>query len=65
MILLEIKLLIDLRVSKASSKNNSETNEEEILRERYIYIYISPEKRQKTVDMIMYNNGISNNKKIY
>ena len=63
MILLEIKLLIDLRVSKASSKNNSETNEEEILRERYIYI--SPEKRQKTVDMILYNNGISNNKKIY
>ena len=63
MILLEIKLLIDLRVSKASSKNNSETNEEEILRERYIYV--SPEKRQKTVDMILYNNGISNNKKIY
>ena len=33
--------------------------------EKDIYIYISPEKRQKTVDMIMYNNGISNNKKIY
>ena len=33
--------------------------------EKDIYMYISPEKRQKTVDMIMYNNGISNNKKIY
>ena len=31
----------------------------------YIYIYIYPEKRQKTVDIIIYNNGISNNKKIY
>ena len=37
-----------MRVSKTSSKNNSETNEEEkILRERYI----SPEKRQKIFDL--------------
>ena len=34
------------RVSKTSPKNNSETNEEEILRERYI----SPELRQKIID---------------
>ena len=33
--------------------------------EKDIYIYIYPEKRQKTVDIIIYNNGISNNKKIY
>ena len=31
------------RVSKSSPKNNSETNEEEILRKKYI----SPELRQK------------------
>ena len=34
------------RVSKNSPKNNSETNEEEIIREKYI----SPELRQKTID---------------
>ena len=34
------------RVSKTSPKNNSETNEEEILRERYT----SPELRQKIID---------------
>ena len=39
---LEIKLLIKLQ---ESPKNNSETNEEEILRERYI----SPEQRQKII----------------
>ena len=46
MILLEIKLLIDLRVSKSSPKNNSETNEEEILRERYIYIYLQKKDKK-------------------
>ena len=40
MIYWEIKLLIKLQVSKTSSKNNLETNEE-ILREKYI----SPELR--------------------
>ena len=39
---LEIKLLTKLQ---ESPKNNSETNEEEILRERYI----SPEQRQKII----------------
>ena len=34
------------KVSKISPKNNSEINEEEILRERYI----SPEKRLKTIN---------------
>ena len=34
------------RVSKNSPKNTSETNEEEIIREKYI----SPELRQKTID---------------
>ena len=34
------------RVSKTSPKNNSETNEEKILRERYI----SPKIRQKIID---------------
>ena len=34
------------RISKTSPQNNPETNEEEILRERYI----SPEQRQKIVD---------------
>ena len=34
------------RVSKNSPQNNSETNEEEILRERYI----SPELRHKIID---------------
>ena len=34
------------RVSKNSPKNNSETNEEEIIREKFI----SPELRQKTID---------------
>ena len=33
------------RVSKTSPKNNSETNEEEILKERYI----PPEQRQKII----------------
>ena len=35
-----IKLLIKLLVSKTLSQNNSTTNEEEIPKERYIYIYI-------------------------
>ena len=39
---MEIKLLIKLQ---ESPKNNSETNEEEILRDRYI----SPEQRQKII----------------
>ena len=34
------------RVSKTSPQNNSETNENEILRERYIF----PEERQKIID---------------
>ena len=34
------------RVSKKSPQNNSETNQKEILRERYI----SPEQRQKIID---------------
>ena len=34
------------RISKTSPQNNPETNEEEILRERYI----SPEQRQNIVD---------------
>ena len=34
------------RASKTSTKNNSETNEEEILRERYI----SPKRRSKVTD---------------
>ena len=34
------------RVSKTSPQNNSETNQKEILRERYI----SPEQRQKIID---------------
>ena len=34
------------KVSKTSPENNSETNEEEILREKYI----SPELRQKITD---------------
>ena len=38
-------MLIKLRVSKTSPKNNSETNEEEILWEKYI----SQELRQKIV----------------
>ena len=34
------------RASKTSPKNNSETNEEEILRERYIF----PKRRSKVTD---------------
>ena len=34
------------RVSKTSPQNNSKTNENEILRERYIF----PEERQKIID---------------
>ena len=34
------------RVSKTSPQNNSETNQKEILRERYI----SPEQKQKIID---------------
>ena len=45
MIKLEIKLMIK-RVSKNSPKNNSETNEEEILRRRYV----PEEQRQKVID---------------
>ena len=36
----------DKRASKTSQRNNSETNGEEILRERYL----SPELRQKIID---------------
>ena len=43
---MRIELLIKLQQSQASSKNNFETNEEEILREEYI----SPELRQKVID---------------
>ena len=44
---LEIKLLIKLQESqKNSPQNNSKTNEEEILRERYI----SPERRHRIID---------------
>ena len=39
-------MLIKLEVSKTLPKNNLETNEEEILRERYI----SPELRQKIIN---------------
>ena len=37
-----------IKVSKISPQNNSETNEEEILRERYIF----SEQRQKIIDDI-------------
>ena len=43
---MEIKLLMKLQVSHTLPQNNSETNEEEILREKYI----SPELRQKFLD---------------
>ena len=43
MIWLEIRLLIKLQ---ESPQNNSKTNEEEILRERYI----SPGRRHKIID---------------
>ena len=50
-------------VLKISPQNNSETNEKEIIRERYI----SPEKRQNywwfKINVMQYNNGISNNNK--
>ena len=49
MIYMQIKLLIELKVSKVSPQNNSEENIEhdtEIYRERYI----SPEQRQKIID---------------
>ena len=48
---------------KTSPQNNSVTNEEEISKENYIY----PEKIQKLIDylrLILYNNGISKNKKL-
>ena len=48
---------------KTSPQNNSVTNEEEISKENYI----SPEKIQKLIDylrLILYNNGISKNKKL-
>ena len=48
-IYMQIKLLIELKVSKVSPQNNSEENIEhdtEIYRERYI----SPEQRQKIID---------------
>ena len=38
------------RVSKASLQNNSETNEEEVLREIYIYIYIYGKKNTSRTD---------------
>ena len=41
-----MKLLIKLRVSKTSQKNNPETNEEEILTERYTF----PKQRQRITD---------------
>ena len=48
---------------KTSPQNNSVTNEEEISKENYI----SKEKIQKLIDylrLILYNNGISKNKKL-
>ena len=48
-IYMQMKLLIELKVSKVSPQNNSEENIEhdtEIYRERYI----SPEQRQKIID---------------
>ena len=48
---------------KTSPQNNSVTNEEEISKEKYI----SPEQIQKIIDylrLILYNNGISKNKKL-
>ena len=48
---------------KTSPQNNSVTNEEEISKEKYI----SSEQIQKIIDylrLILYNNGISKNKKL-
>ena len=42
------------RVSKTSRNNNSVTNEEEILREKYM---ISPELRQKVIDDLRLTEG--------
>ena len=39
-------MLIKLQESKTNTKNNSEMNKEEIIREKYI----SPEFRQKNID---------------
>ena len=41
-----MKLLIKLQDSKSSPHNNSETNEEQIIRERFI----PPELRHKIID---------------
>ena len=43
-----MKLLVKLQVSQKSPQNNLETNEEEVLRKRYI----SLKKRQKIIDDI-------------
>ena len=48
------------RASKTSPKNNLETNEEEILRERYI----SPEIRQKIINNLRLKEDLYNNKNI-
>ena len=42
------------RVSKTSRNNNSVTNEEEILREKYM---MSPELRQKVIDDLRLTEG--------
>ena len=46
-------MLIKLQATKTSPQNNSETNEEKILREKYI----SPELRQKIIDGIRLKEG--------
>ena len=48
------------RVSKALPQKNSVTNEEEILRERYISVV----ERQQIIDDVRYNNGIFKNNKL-
>ena len=46
--------IADMKVSKTSQRNNSETatnkHDKEIPKERYIYIYISPGEIQKIID---------------
>ena len=48
MISLKVESLINSKTSKTTPKNNLETNEEEILRERYIHL----EERQKIIDYL-------------
>ena len=58
------KIVDKIRLSKPSPQNNSETNEEEILRERCI----SPEKKTRNYSwskinkIIIFNSAISRNK---